>query len=207
MANRNYPCNKIYNNHVMPVHIDGIIPIGGTGAVGTIQGSGIASVTRLSAGVYRIQLTDNYSKLFVMQASINSPVSGSAVAGGSFVTSTIYQIISLGTTTQAQWVAAGLPSNLTAAVGQVFKAAGAGAGTGTVKAMASSGISNIEMLGAPNTMLAPSPAINLGGYVIIQCNGPTAAGNTAMIATDPASGSSIYISMLLSNSSISISGS
>ena len=57
------------------------------------------------------------------------------VAGGSFVTSTVYSICSLGTTTQAQWNTAAGTSGLTYVVGSVFTAAAAGAGTGTVNAI------------------------------------------------------------------------
>ncbi len=57
------------------------------------------------------------------------------VSGGAFVVSTVYSINSLGTTTQAQWNTAAGTSNLTYAVGSVFTAAAAGAGTGTVSAI------------------------------------------------------------------------
>ena len=57
------------------------------------------------------------------------------VAGGSFVSSTVYSIASLGTTTQAQWNTAAGTSGLTYVVGSVFTAAAVGAGTGTVSAI------------------------------------------------------------------------
>lgn len=54
--------------------------------------------------------------------------SGSAITAGSFVTGTLYKIISVGTT---DFTAVGAASNN---VGVVFTATGAGSGTGTVKA-------------------------------------------------------------------------
>lgn len=191
----------------MPVEIDCQISIGATGAVSSFSGAGVNAITRLSAGVYRIQLQDNYAKCFLVSASLASPVTGSAVAGGAFVTSTIYQIVTLGTTTQAQWVTAGLPSNQTAAVGMIFKAAGAGAGSGTVKALGNSGVTKVETIGSINTMLAPAPAPNLGALLHIQCLGATDASTTTLIPTDPASGSVLSLLALLSNSSVSINGS
>lgn len=57
------------------------------------------------------------------------------ISGGSFVTSTVYSITSLGSTTQAQWNTAAGTSGLTYAVGSVFTAAAAGAGSGTASAI------------------------------------------------------------------------
>lgn len=67
-----------------------------------------------------------------------------------------YVITALGTSTQANWQAVGLPANITAAVGVSFFATvtGGGTGTGTVQAAATagSGIDHIEVVGDPNLM-------------------------------------------------------
>lgn len=204
MANRNYLSKFSYSFRGMPVQLDCAVSIGASGAPTLGSSSpGIASITRLSAGVYRVQFQDNYNKLISMDAMFEAPVSGSIIAGGSFVTNTIYQIISLGSTTQAQWVAAGLPSNLTAAVGQVFKAAGAGAGSGTAQAMSSSGIAKIELLGAPNSMVVSNaPQANNGGFVVFKCLAPTDASTTTLIATDPANLSRVRLRFSFNNSSV-----
>jgi hypothetical protein len=47
---------------------------------------------------------------------------------------------------------------------------------------------------------------NQGGLVTIKCLGPTAADDTALVATDPAEGSVMYVSMYLSNSSVVVRG-
>ena len=188
---------------VMPVSLDATISIGAAGAPTIVSAPGIQSITRLSAGTYRIQLQDSYNKLLAMESCIQSPPTGAAVAGGSFVVGTVYQIASLGNTTAAQFYAAGLPTNLTPAVGQVFKAATVGAGTGTVQAIGQSGGYNIELVGSAKSMLASNnPIANNGGYIVIQCLGPTAAGNTAPIPVDPANGSTLFLEIYLSNSSI-----
>lgn len=200
MASRNFASNKIYNQHIMPVQLDIKIPIGASGAVGSISGLGINSVTRLAAGIYRLQLQDNYNASLRLDAGFRGPVVGSSVAGGAFVTGTAYQILTLGTTTQAQWVAAGLPSGVSAAVGEVFVAVGAGAGTGTVKAVGNSGIRKVEQIGdlqQNQPFVSPS-----GGYIMVQCLADTSAADPTMIPADPVSGSVLSLRLLLSNSSV-----
>lgn len=208
MANRNYPQSRLYTNHFMPVSIDAKIAIGATGApsIASGDGYGIASITRMAAGQYRIQLQDNFAKLLQFKATLQSPASGTPVAGGAFSVGVVYKIISLGTTTQAQWEAAGVPSGITAAAGVVFKAATVGAGTGSVQTLVSSGINSVELLGSSSNMLNSAPLgqtiPNLGGYVDFQCMGPTGAALTAPIATDPVSGSAIFIEIVANNSQI-----
>lgn len=221
MAARNF-YNRIFNWHLFPVSLDAQVSIGASGAPtlvtsSTVTGSsptatmaqsrGIHSITRLAAGQYQIQLEDNYSSLLGFSAHFTSPVTGSAVAGGAFVTSTVYQIITLGTTTQAQWIAAGVPSGITAAVGVVFKAAGAGAGTGTVKAMTGPTADyQSAIMGIPDLMLNNQPFNpGSGGYINFMTVGPTTPGTSSADASpapkDPDNGTTMYISILLSNSS------
>ncbi len=181
MANRNYPNSRIYSGHYMPVQVDAVISIGATGAPTIESAPLVHSITRLAAGQYRIQLQDNYNSLLDFRGTAQSPVSGGAVAGGSFSIGTVYQIVSLGNTTQAQWVTAGLPSGITAAVGDVFKAAAIGAGTGTVKVLGSSGIACMELMGNNAAMLKNQVAntANNGGYVDFQCMGLSIAGSSS----------------------------
>lgn len=183
--------------HLMPVNLNVSIPIGATGAVGTITGIGVSAVTRLSAGVYRIQLQDVYYSLTSFNANFQSPVAGSSVPSGSLITNTIYQITAVGTT---NWQTAGLPTGVTAAVGQVFKAATTSAGTGTAKALGTCGISHVEQSGI---MENPAPSAQAGGaYIIITCYAATDASTTTMIATDPADGSTLNVTIELNNSSV-----
>lgn len=205
MANRNFPSQRTFSFHMLPVRIDGAATIGSSGAPTLLARSkGIASITRLSAGVYRLQLQDNYYEFLSLNAGLRSPVTASAaVTGGSFSANTVYEILTMGTTTQAQWVAAGVPTGITAAVGVVFKAAGIGAGTGTVKVLVPSTVTNIEILGNPQLMLSNQPSQpNLGGFITICCYGPTSSSVTTLIPTDPASGSTLYFQLLMNNSSI-----
>ena len=197
MANR-YFTQFFYTPHKMPVLLDCNVVIGSTGAVGTTKGPGISAVTRLGTGLYQIKLQDNYNRYYMGGWGFVAPVTGSAVNDGSFVTGTQYIITTVGTT---DWVAAGLPAGLTAQVGQTFKAAGAGgAGTGAAKAVGSSGIFAVEVIGDTNLMLNPIGAANQGGIVTVKCL------NASGAATDPAAGSVMGLTFYLSNSSVQVQG-
>lgn len=272
MANRNYIGKFMYTGHAMPVQIDVTWDIGATGAVtaGTIKGAYVSSVTRLNTGIYQVKLNDNYQYLYQMRAALAGPASGSTVNAGSFITNTVYQITTVGNT---DWHAIGLPTGITAAVGVLFKASGAGSGTGVAAVPVTTGIDEIQLLGNPQLMLNPSTA-NKGALINIGCFGTTATttgtaaaqvwtvgtltgtnaasavtvtgtnngdtpplwtqtggeaaaqvwtvdtatgtnASSALTATttltrsltDPASGSKIYLSFLLSNSSVTVGGS
>jgi len=210
VANRNFPQSKVWGFHLLPRKLDARVAIGSTGAP-TLANSlgGIASITRLSAGTYRLQLQDNYASFLGFKVNFESPVTGSALAVDAsdalLSVGTVYQIVTLGTSTQADWVALGLPSGITAAVGQVFKAAatGAGTGSGTVKAIGKSGIRVVEIVGDPNLMLSNQPAVPLsGGFITFQCLADTDSSTTTLIPTDPASGSTMFIELLMNDSQV-----
>jgi hypothetical protein len=77
MANRNFASGgKIYSMHVMPVMVDCSILIGATGAVTSIKGPLVSSVTRMSTGIYKVNLTDAFNNLFMAMGSCASPSSG-----------------------------------------------------------------------------------------------------------------------------------
>lgn len=186
-----------YSKRAFPVQIDVKIPIGSTGAVGTIVGPGVSSVTRTAAGVYRLKFVDNYAGLLAFDWSLvgASAGSGSSVPDGSFSVGTTYVITAVGTTVWSD-----LPAGITAAVGMVFTAtAVGGAGTGTAKAVAIPGITQIQLLGAGN-MLAPSTP---GGTQYIRCLAPTNSSTTTLVAADPTNTEVLYLKFLFTNSSLS----
>ena len=81
MANRNFPANKLYNFHVMPVSVDMQIAIGASGAPAALtlqNAAGVKSISRVSAGVYSIQLQDNYAKVLGISPSFQSPAVGTS---------------------------------------------------------------------------------------------------------------------------------
>lgn len=120
-----------------------------------------------------------------------------------------YVITSLGTTTAAQWQAAGLPAQFTAAVGSAFiaRATGAIGGTGTVGLPGVQVAPIVSVVGDPNMEINSSNIAKLAGAeVLVQFAGPTAAGNTALIATAPADGSVVGMVFNFDGSSVTIDG-
>ncbi len=69
MANRSF--HRIAGSlEIEPVMLWASITVGATGAVSASYGQGIASVTRLSAGQYKISLADTYNKLLFADVSL-----------------------------------------------------------------------------------------------------------------------------------------
>jgi hypothetical protein len=198
----------LYTKHGKPVHLDVKIPIGATGAVGTlVGGAGISSVTRNAAGIYQINLIDSYNKFLGMDYTIASPNSGSSilVASAGTTSGTTYVITILGTTTTAGWQTLGLPVGITPAVGVAFKATATTTATGTgavqVQAAAGSTLASLEVLGDPTTTINVTGIGAANPYIILQTLAATASGTTTLVATDPASGSSLYLDIYLSDAS------
>ena len=109
------------------------------------------------------------------------------------------------------WQAVGLPKGMTPAVGQSFVAiaTGAGGSTGSVHAVGTSNILQVEVIGDPNLEFAPMPqggSPNVGGWILVQFLGLPATGQ-APVVTQPANGSvvglSFYVDARLSPSNIS----
>lgn len=192
MANRFFQQFFFGLNHY-PVWIEGSAAIGSSGATSALKGSGVKTLTRKAAGVYELKLEDNYNRFLSFSAQFVAPVTGSAVSGGSFVSGTLYVIQSVGTTTQAQWETAGVPAGVTAAVGVSFVAAGVGAGTGTVKAVGTSGVYAVSLAGDPQLAVGPSTA---GAVLYFKCI--DASGS----AVDPSSGSQLYFEVKYRNSTV-----
>lgn len=226
MANRNWSNGKsIYIPHVKPVLLDCNFVVDSTNGNGfgvrSLKGPGIHRVfmhtTQTPAtgnpnpgtGVIVIQFQDNYNRSLSGFSSLVSPVSGTPLT--STTNHVAYTIVSLGTATAAQWLAAGVPAGYTPAVGLTFIAIATGTigGAAAVEAVATagSGITNIETIGDPNTTLAYSPApsqtpnglSNQGGQIILQCY---ASG----VQTAPADGTVISLAFYMNDSSILVQG-
>jgi hypothetical protein len=120
----------------------------------------------------------------------------------------VYVITVLGTTTQAQWVAAGLEPGFTAAVGVTFVAAATASLSGTGK-VGLPGVGNtlaVNAVGNSNLSLASSNLSSGGAQVVVQFSGATAAGNTALLATAPADGTTVGMTFKFDASSVTIDG-
>lgn len=221
MANRNWASGgKIYSMHVSPVLLDCNFVVDSTNGNGlgirNLKGPAIQAVymntsatpaagsPNPAAGTILVQLADNYNRSFSGFSSYVSPVSGTPVT--TTVNHTAYTIVSLGTTTLAQWQAVGLPKGITPSVGASFIATASQAigGTGAVEIAAAlgSGVASIETLGDPNATIAPDPTKNqgYGAYIVLQCRDYQGA----IVA--PAAGSVISLAFYMSNSSVTVAG-
>lgn len=224
MANRNWASGgKIYSMHVAPVQIDCMFTVTATDPNGitALKGPAVDAVymntsatpsagnPNPAAGSILIQLADNYNRLYVADTAIISPNSGSAlkVDNSALTAGVAYTITTLGNSTAAALHAIGVPAGITPAVGVSFIATtvGAGANTSTTRVMTSatagSNIATIEIVGNPNTTIAPNQLQqSTGAQIILQCR------DYAGAIAAPATGSTIMVRMLLSNSSVIIQG-
>ena len=80
MANRNF--RKTLNSfNTELTFIEGNAVIGGTGAVGTVKGSGVKSIVRNSAGNYTLKLEDKYARYLGGHTGfIHTAAGGSGIA-------------------------------------------------------------------------------------------------------------------------------
>lgn len=224
MANRRFI--QFYSTlHQKPVGLDCGFKVDNTNAAGItgLIGPGIASVfmhttttpaagsPNPAVGIILVNFEDNYNKYIFGGAEIVSPVTGSAInisSGSSLTAGVPYRIVTLGTTTTANWVTVGVPSGVAPVVDLAFLAiATSGTGTGTVKAVGVSGINSVEKLGNPNLSLSSTGATTLGvagpgNYILLQCLGPTSSGSTVPIPTAPVAGSFLRLNFTLNNSYI-----
>lgn len=68
MANR-YLKGRTYSYETDLVRVMGSMVVGATGAVGTVKGAGISSISRTGTGAYTITLNDNFNFLWEFDAT------------------------------------------------------------------------------------------------------------------------------------------
>lgn len=215
----------LYSPHVRPVLVDCNFVVDSTNGNGlgirSLKGQGITNVfmhtsatpglgpngllnPNPASGYILVQFADNFNRIYPGYSSFVSPVSGTPLT--STTSGLAYTIVSLGTTTLAQWQTAGLPPGITPAVGASFiaKATGAIGGTGAVEvpAAAGSGIDHIETVGDPNTTIGPIPmggSPNVGGFIVLACENANAL-------TAPANGTVIGLTFYLNQSNVLVAG-
>lgn len=121
-----------------------------------------------ASGFAMVQMSEAFLGYITGFAGFASPVSGTPInVTTGLVVGTAYVIVSVGTTTAAQWNALGLPANQLPAVGSAFIATSAtvGVGTGVVEVPSVSGVDHVEIVGDPNQTLNP---LSGGGYFLVQ---------------------------------------
>lgn len=154
-----------------------------------------------ASGDILVQLNNNYNHFIILNHSFIVPLSGSNVT--STTAGLSYVITVLGTTTLAQWQAAGVPAGVVPAVGVSFVAIATSAigGTGAVQvpATAGSGITGLEVIGTPELSDTSSIAQYGGMYVLLRA---FASGTK----TAPANSTTVCLGLLLDASSVTIDG-
>ncbi len=137
------------------------------------------------AGFAMVQFTNNFNYYLGGFAEVISPSTGSIKIDNSAMTAgQVYIISTLGNATLAKWQAIGVPPGVTPAVGVTFVAlSNGGAGntlTSRVATPSVSGVSTVEVVGVPNTMIANSGVSTYGGaYAFLQFLSPTGSGTIA----------------------------
>ncbi len=130
------------------------------------------------AGIIVVQFQDNFSRFYSGFNSRIPTTSGSDVKidNSAMTAGQAYVITTLGNATAAKWHAIGVPAGVTPAVGVSFIAASNGGSGNTLTSMVQtvkltgSGISNIEIIGNPNTSISPNIlAQGFGSQMIFQC--------------------------------------
>ncbi len=166
----------LFSPNPMLTEADASVLIGSTGAVTSASGNLIQSVTRTGVGTYRITLKQPFNAFYDMSASLTETVTGGALAvdavSAALSIGTTYQITTVGDATAAQWLALGVPSGTTIAVGVPFTALATGngaAGTARVKAVAPSTIATVELAGNANLTVNN----NTTPHILIQCLAPS----------------------------------
>ncbi len=184
------------------VYLQGTMVVGSTGAVGTVTGSGISSVTRLAVGTYQVNFSDNYFRYLTHNISLRSGVV-TTTAITALTPGLMYTIKTLGAATTAQWVTAGVPVGTTPAVGVAFLAAATSAGTNSdCYSPLASLITNVEVLGNPQVTIINQT----GPYIVFQTMSATSSSVTTPIPIDPAATSVIDFGFFFRNSTVKGTG-
>jgi hypothetical protein len=140
-------------------------------------GMGMGGITNPNppAGYCLVQFKNNFNVYLGGYSGFIPPLASTSLT--STTAGSPYVITSLGTTTLAQFEAAGLPKGLTPTVGQSFIATASGSlgGTGTLGAPGVPTVNQVCVVGDPNQSIANSSiAQNGGAYVLLQFLGDLA---------------------------------
>ena len=154
-----------------------------------------------------IQMKNNFN--YYIGGFSGSAATLTSTSTTSLTAGNVYAITSLGTTTTAQWQAAGLPLGLTPTVGQAFVAASTASlsGTGTVGLHGATQIVCTSIVGDPNQTIANSSiASNGGAQLIVQFLAATSTSNPTLVPTAPANNSVVSMQFIFDGSSVTIDG-
>lgn len=214
----NYPNGKsVYYNVAKPVHIISKFTVDATNGAGItgLVGANVNSVlmhtsttptglVNPAVGIIQVNLATNFNNYLGFKASLHGPVTGSALT--SVTANTFYKIVTVGTTTAAQWAARGVPAGITPAVNTPFIATTTGAlgGNGTVKAQTNSNVLSVELMGA--SLGGVGNFGQTGSYLYFQCLGSTSSSDTTLIPVAPTAGTIITLDIKMNASAQVVNG-
>lgn len=160
-----------------------------------------------ASGYAMIQFNNSFNKYLGGFSGFVSPLTGSNLTSGLTV-GVPYVIVSLGSTTAAQWVAAGVPIGVTPALGLAFFASQTSiAGGGAVKASGISTVDAVEIVGDPNQAISNANTTQNGGaIVIVQFLASTSSSVTTLIPTAPVNNSVCGMTFCFDGSSVTVDG-
>lgn len=162
-----------------------------------------------AAGYALVQFKNNFNVYLGGFSGFGSPVSGTPINVTTGTTLGLaYIIVSVGTTSVAQWQKLGLPPGITPAVGVSFiaKATTTATGTGVIEVPSNSGILSSEVIGNPNLSINSAIGANAGQYVLVQFLGATDASTTTLIPKAPADNSVAGMSFWFDGSTVTVDG-
>lgn len=227
---RGFPnAGHYYSNIVSPVRVDMQFTVNSTdsGGLGITSLKSNGYVQRVfmntsatpatgspnpAAGYAQVIMKQNFNKYLGCVADFQSPNSGTPINVTTGVTAgLVYVITVLGSTTTAQWQKLGLPVGFTPAVGQAFVAIATTTATGTgqiqVPAATGSGISVVDVMGVPNTLINNSQiSSNAGAQVTLRFLAATNSSTTTFVKAAPAAGTIVSVSLFFDNSSVTVDG-
>lgn len=179
------------------IECNAVIDSGQAAGTRSLKGSGVVSLSRIAVGTYKLVLESNYNRQLSGLSGFVSPVVGNT-AITALTPGVVYIIRTLGSSTQANWVTAGLPADVTAAPGVAFLAAATSTGSGTAFTPGNSRIVAVEGVGDSNLSIIATSS----PYLIFQTLAATDASTTTLIPADATDGSVIALCMLFRNSSL-----
>ena len=181
--------------------VQGQFSIGSSGAVSAVQGNGVVSVTHAGTGVYWVILRDSYNKFMALGATQEETSDTPATIASGLTSGVVYVITTVGDASAADWLAVGLPSGQTPAVGVSFLSTSTGSGNSTTArvggVIATSTANNLTV----NTIGSVTKTLHgnalIGGAFALVCR----LGSSGALA-DPANGAVLKFDLLMRNSSV-----
>lgn len=164
-----------------------------------------------AVGYALIQLRNNFNAFLGSSVTFTSTsATATKIDNAALTIGNPYVISTLGNASLATWQGVGLPVGVTPAVGVAFIATAVGGSgntlTSRVMVPSISTIDAVEMFGNPILTANSNIMANSGEYLIAQFLASTSSSVTTLIATAPAVGTTVNMSLFFDASSVTVDG-